>query len=46
MYEEVKEWTRYGLDVTEDGTPELSIKSNNLEVIENIDKNRSYGLRV
>lgn len=46
MYEEERECTRYGLDITEDGTPEISIKSNNLKVIENFDKNRSDGLRV
>ena len=46
MYEEERECTRYGLDITGDGTPEISIKSNNLKIIENFDKNRSDGLRV
>lgn len=44
----MKKWesTIHGLDVTEDSTPEISIKSNNLKAIENFDKNRSDGLRV
>ena len=37
----MKKWesTIYGLDVTEDGTPEISINSNTLKASENFDKN-------
>ena len=40
----MSECIEYSLDVTEEHTPEISIKFNNLKVIDNFDENRSDGL--